>query len=992
MFRKSLILVLFVLMLGSLSAQSFLTKLNPFPNQQSSPDTVKILAVMVNFQEDKDDATFGNGKFGTIYSKNYGTSIIDPLPHDRSYFESHFLFVKNYFNKVSKGKLFISYTVLPDTFSVSKTMRNYSPPSSSSDFTPLGEFASEVWSKADQLYPGFNFSDYNLFTILHAGVGRDISLPGSLGNERDLPSLYLSTKALQKIYGESFQGFSVSGGNFHINNSIIIPETESRELSSLGSTLLFEISINGLLAASVASHLGLPDLFDTKTGLSAIGRFGLMDGQSIFAYNGIFPPEPSAWEKIYLGWEEPVEIQSLPGLFNLFVTANSAASATDETIFKIPINSSEYFLLENRIRDTKSDGAKITYIVNGQTFTKTFLKDTTGFQSYAIDSVDGVITDVDEFDWALPGNGIVIWHIDENVINDKILQNEINADKDHRGVDVEEADGIQDIGEQFTTIFGDVVIGEGSFEDFWYNGNPAVLYENKFTKDSRPSTNSNSGANSLISITDFSEISNRMTVKLAFGDSIIKKIFARKTDLPNTENIKLTQLSAVDKFCVISNGDLYLYNLGGVFEKSITNFTAFKPLVISLSNQHYVLGATGSKLNLYNFNSDTLNSIISTELPNNEEVSSSPIFSGNQIIVPVKSGKLFQYILTDSLRYSAAIITPATDKIVKAVFDSSGSFYNFITGSKYYENGNEILAVDDMKDLVVSRNSAGEYISTILVGTNRLYSFNSKKGLLSDLIFSSEDTIHSLSTGDLRNDGNNYLVFASGLKVQAINNLGASAENFPFSDPLEIGFIGTPLIADFFGDSKAEVIAYTKDGRIFAIDGGTGKVVDGFPISIGDELSSVPVLFLFDGKLSIAAISKKNNFAAWQIGVNTGKQYWSQENGNGYNQSFVDAASTTNTVNQFFPVNRAYNYPNPVYEGTTFIRYYVNEDSKINIKIFDLAGDFVAELNDNAYGGFDNETKWDVGNIQSGIYLARVEAVSASGKTESKVIKIAVIK
>ena len=50
----------------------------------------------------------------------------------------------------------------------------------------------------------------------------------------------------------------------------------------------------------------------------------------------------------------------------------------------------------------------------------------------------------------------------------KLAENQINTDKNNRGVDVEEADGIQDIGEQFTTIFGDVVIGEGSSEDFWF--------------------------------------------------------------------------------------------------------------------------------------------------------------------------------------------------------------------------------------------------------------------------------------------------------------------------------------------------------------------------------------------------------------------------------------------------------------------------------------------------------------------------------------------
>ena len=171
-------------------------------------DTVKILAVMVNFQEDRDGATFGNGKFGSIYSQNYGNDILDPLPHDRDYFESHLTFVKNYYQKVSNGKVDVQFTILPDTFSVTKTMRNYSPAPGSDDFTPMGQFAEEVWTKADAMYPGLTFSDYNLFVIFHAGVGRDISLPGSLGNERDLPSVYLGENSLKNIFGSDFDGFT----------------------------------------------------------------------------------------------------------------------------------------------------------------------------------------------------------------------------------------------------------------------------------------------------------------------------------------------------------------------------------------------------------------------------------------------------------------------------------------------------------------------------------------------------------------------------------------------------------------------------------------------------------------------------------------------------------------------------------------------------------------------------------------------------------------
>src|SRR5690606_32441181 len=112
--------------LGSISAQSFLGKIN---SSKNNPDQVtaqtgtrRILAVMVEFQEDRDGTTFGNGKFGTVYSSSYGNEIIDPLPHDKEYFDAHLEFAVNYYNKVSKGKLNLEYTVLPEIITVSQTM------------------------------------------------------------------------------------------------------------------------------------------------------------------------------------------------------------------------------------------------------------------------------------------------------------------------------------------------------------------------------------------------------------------------------------------------------------------------------------------------------------------------------------------------------------------------------------------------------------------------------------------------------------------------------------------------------------------------------------------------------------------------------------------------------------------------------------------------------------------------------------------------------
>ena len=994
---------------AGLYAQNFVSKINSFPNQSaqiSSNDTVKILAVMVNFQEDRDGTTFGNGKFESIYSKDYGSRILDPLPHDKSYFESHLTFVKNYFNKISNGKVNIQFTVLPDTFSVSQTMRNYAPPPNSNDFSPLAQFSEEVWTKADQMNPGFNFSDYNLFLIFHAGVGRDISLPGSLGNERDLPSVYLNENTLKNIYGLNFNGFPVSNGAFRITNSLIIPETESRELESLTGTVLFQITINGLLSASVASHLGLPDLFDTETGLSAIGRFGLMDGQAIFAYNGVFPPEPSVWEKVFLGWAEPIEIS--PGNYDVNLVTNLIASPSDTVILKVPLNSTEYYLIENRQRDAFKDGSKITLVSNGNIITKTFPKDTTGFHSFNTDSLYGVILDVDEYDWALPGSGILIWHIDNKIINEKIADNTINADENNRGVDLEEADGVQDIGKLFTTIFGDVVVGEGTDQDLWYSGNKATLYKNKFSQNTRPDTKTNSGANSLITIEGFSPIANKMSFKVEYGDSVVKPFF--NYVLPASADLRfLTEVNSGNDiiFGIQSSSSLILADEKGILS-TINYFSFRKPAAIVDSNKVYIIGVTNdlqinkSKINYLEINNGNLSE---GYFEIDKIITTAPLIRKNsvddlELLVGTDDGEILIYDLysiyqgkpiTNSEKFLSSdlsLVKLSADKSNIAAIGmskSEPSYYFYFNDTSLKFSGTRLY------NLISTLDYKGNFISVVSTSAME-YVIISNDKIITRINTNSFSSLYNYSFGDIKNDGNNYLIISDGNKLYSYNLAGGNADNFPQQITNNDLFSSIPLVADIEGDSKSEIIAITKNGNVFAYDGGTGKLVNGFPISFGVTLKTQPVMFQKNGLIGLAGIDESNKFQSWFISSSVSRIDWSEENGNSQNTSFMPVAKSSNIINQFFPTNRAYNYPNPVYGGQTAIRYYVNEDSKINIKIFDLAGSFVAELHNDAIGGTDNETIWNVSDIQSGVYLARIEAIGQSGKTESKIIKIAVVK
>jgi hypothetical protein len=990
-----------------LSAQTFKVnfKGQPFANVNTDAiDTVKILSIMVNFQEDRDGATFGNGKFGSIYSADYGITILDPLPHDAQYFEDHLLFVRNYFQKVSNNKLITEFTVLPDTFSVTQTMRNYSPPPGSDDFTPIGNFAVEAWTLADQLYPGFDFSAYDLFTIFHAGVGRDISLPGSIGNERDLPSVYLSEMAFKDIYGESFDGIPVSGGAFNITNSMIMPETESRELQTLSGIFLFEITINGLLCASVGSHLGLPDLFDTETGLSAIGRFGLMDGQGIFAYGGTYPPEPSPWSKIFLGWAEPVTVEL--GNVDVSLVTKLAAEIGDTVILKVPINSSEYYLIENRNRDANDDGSTVTSIVNGNTIINSFAKDTTGYLSFDVDSLAGVILDVDEFDWAVPGSGILIWHIDENIINEKIAANKVNTDKKRRGIDVEEADGVQDIGEEFQTVFGDIVIGEGTEEDLWYSSNTADLYQNLFNKETRPNTRTNTNANSLITIKDFSVIDNRMSFRIEYGDSIVKPLFSTHLQIDSAANgFSVSEYNNSIEYLINSNGRLFAADEVDILYTS-SDFSAIKSASVNIENENQIYGVIDSTLTFRitdgtslfedSVNIGGVNYITSQVVININEQGGYELLYGTM-------GKLYKFRVGSlPAVYPVRIDSIVTEDhfiIEKVSADNDfiaciGTSALEIVPQIYFFKSNEgQLIFEDEKplDLVITKDNEGRNIAIVLTDQDIFYIIR-RNEIISEFQLSPAEGVNSFSITDLKQDGSNYIVINNGNNIEVYNLTGSLADNFPFPDPQGIGFSGTPIAADFEGDSKSEIISVTQDGRIFAIDGGTGKVVQGFPISSGSAIPVTPVLYNVAGKTNLAVLNDQNNLTAWSISSVEGNLYWSEEFGNPQNTSFLDAADNTNRINAFFPPDRAYNYPNPVYEGATNIRYYVSEDSKINIKIFDLAGDFVAELNDDAPGGMDNETVWNVSNIQSGIYLTRIEAVSTSGNSEFAIIKIAVVK
>ncbi len=973
----------------------------------TAPGTLKILTIRVQFQTDNDSRTSGNGQFDLSAATE---RIIDSPPHDSVYVADHFTFAQNYFAKASNGKQSVSATVLGKVITLKKSMKDYAPQPGN---LPLAQMVEEAWKAADSLYPGFQFQQYDMFAIIHAGVGKDIDLRAALGYDptpMDLPSLYFSLDAMKGLFGASYQGVSLTNSAFKIPNTVILPETEVRRIPSVGGDFVLKLGINGLLVASIGSHLGLPDLFDTKTGKSAIGRFGLMDGQSIFSFSGICPPEPSAWEKIYLGWTVPIEVSSSA---SLSVPAVGLYGTGNDTVYKIPISAKEYFLAENRYRDVKGDGQSVTMKWNGQTFSKTFTKDEEYFANANIDSAYGVITDVDELDWSLPGvvnannnylGGILVWHIDESIIRSNLPSNTINANPAKRGVDLEEADGSQDIGQSYD--FGSPASGseDGWPFDYWYLGNSFPLYKNEFSESTTPNSLSNSLAHSLVTLKNFTAQSARMTFDAVIGTTDIQssKVIKRKNvkqnsnDAPtafdlNNDGKKEIVYTSGDSIYVLKDDFTPFFNNGtGLFSKTGGRFqpaplkivsTSSTALVALQGNSILVLSPTDANSDGL---ADTLFSAIHSSAFTTPPVNYSSVQNGqSHILAGDAAGRRIDYYnaapttwLKDSIQYFSSPMAGLS--LSELTTGYSGDSLRTI-GTRSTVNGKSIVGF-------VARSAGANYL-LLNDNTFGLYSFTNPTDQIS-YHHVPENITGAFALYDVNGDGEFDYVIGAGDKLYVFSPNGVILEGFPFKTKDGGAVVGSPVIAKKKGSDDVLIFFGTTNGHLNAVDG-KGKLAAGFPLQTGGIVSSP---LLWNDFLSVA--STDSSLYTWKISglVDTSKIYWKGFLVDESHSNYLTVTVSSNKKSaELLPKKFAYNWPNPVYSGSTNIRYFLGRTATVKIKIVNLAGELVQELNGTNYVGLDNEVPWNITNVQSGIYFAQITA-SGSGEEMSQIVKIAVVK
>lgn len=966
------------------------------------PDTLKVVAILADFQLDEVSQSTGNGKFD-LSNKYLNPStgrdtVIDSPPYDSAYFSDHLQFLKNYFAKASDGKLIITYQLFSNIVHLPNKMQDYSP-QRNENFSKLGNLFTDAWARADSF---INFSQYDpaktAFVIFHAGTGRDIDLTSIYGYDPtpfDLPSVYLGLKNLQELYGSSYNGFQTADG-FNIKNSLIIPSTEVRELNLSSGNFTLELGINGILTASLGSYLGLPDLFNTNTGKTAIGRFGLMDGQSIFSFNGLFPPEPSAWEKVYLGWVNPITISA--GSANLRIkTSSGNTSNTDSTMYKVLINSTEYFLIENRNRDYLNNGQKLFIRNRAFSDANTYTKDIDNFIYFNTSAIGGNITDVEDLDWSLPGlindtikyrGGVLIWHIDENVINANIASNTINNNIDHKGVDLVEAKGAQEIGVTFNSPFGSVT-GDGTIVDYWFNGNhyvPSTIYKNAFTPTSIPNSLSYSLANNGINITDFSAQDTLMTFKVSIGGDFVKSIagFPKFVGIDTSGNAQPIGLP----FTNANNDDIFINanNNGYGYKSNGVSITGTVDGIILPSNGKYILGGKQSanyrsiygigEQSVANSNSNN-NIIVFTEKNFYAGNSSAPPIgssSGQYIYVGINNGSIYKYELTQFG------ITTATrvDSLASPVREFSRApmdTFTYITSNNKFIAAGSLLSIGSNDILTVNNNNEFFINGTKLALNYGIVNINSSPVL-----------------ADINNDGRQEIIFNGDNKIYAINSGGTILENFPvnFNQKITSGV----SVADINNDGIYDLLFTSEAGDLFAY-GTNGKLIQGFPVKAGINSNSTPALVNLNDTLGILSYGRDGYLYAFKTTTvyNESKVLWKNYLKDNFHSNYNTQSNyAAPSYTEKLPKDKVYNWPNPVYDGKTYIRYYINGNAGVvSIKILDLSGELVTSLPSKNVSNADNEVVWDVTNVQSGVYYGVIEA-SVDGTSESKIIKIAVVK
>lgn len=462
---------------------------------EKAPSSLRAVVLLCDFP---DSAFYGRPDRGPEDPATSTQSDFYYTAHDTLYYRHFIGDVADYFAAVSGDQFTLSFDVHRAVLHLPQPMSWYG------DHPDEGEqpllLAADAVAAAD---PAVDFSAYDTVLLIHAGAGEETDILGD--SPAQIYSTYLSPDDFAAAVEDSVlatpylpsDDFPAGEG---VTQVLVLPENEFQDaaggLGRLGSlgVYCFEVGLRlGMLSLSDATPAGRPDS-------QGVGEFDLM-GWGLYVGAGYIPPHPSAFNKLLMGWLRPQEVEpAAGGTWNL---APVEDPSDPQAGARVPINGREYWLLEYRQQDPDGNGIfSFGDDLNGNNIPDFYDADSAfgdGRPTSWFDPTTDTRERLTGAEWDFfmsenparepgvkgAGSGIYIWHVDEGVIQDAFgaSSNLFNAEPARKGVDLEEADGIQDLDTSLPTewrLGGD---------DDSFRGEDAA----RFAPETRPATDTAGG-------------------------------------------------------------------------------------------------------------------------------------------------------------------------------------------------------------------------------------------------------------------------------------------------------------------------------------------------------------------------------------------------------------------------------------------------------------------------------------------------------------------
>jgi len=1004
-------------------------------------DTVHVLVIKAQFQIDSDTNTAGDGHFD--YAGNgqpmyingdwrNGHNLDYEPPHDSLYIHNQMVALRNYYLKISGGRLWIDFEQWPRADTAAYTLPHQM--SFYSDFYNGGEnwgaglyvLLRDAVDAAGNDPGSCSFSTGSgankipkAVMVFHAGSCWQTDPYGA-----DLPSVFLQMDESSPII--------VKAGADTIYEGILDAETQSQDGMVLGS--------QGEIAHEFGHQLGLPDLYDYTMYSVGLGEWELMSYGS-WNMNAYVPPHISAWCKAFLGW---AKLETLKPGADIQVAFKWVADSN--AIVKVPINSHEYYLIENRR----------AWVDPNSAITDSASADSNGARVWR----NGVLVKVNDYDMSLPfdlnAGGLLVWHVDDDLIAQRWADNSLETG-DIKAIYLLEADHVQDLqrwgGSPYSTY--------ASPYDAYYAGN-----NDRLDDGSDPPTVANDGSYTHISISGVTAPAESMSARVKVGWSLpgFPYNLGQTVDW-NSPNYAILGDTTV---LVIPGNDGRIYALmgngQGLFNHDTTLILASNDTVHLLAEFARVNGnifsspAVGDvdkdgkpevfvtsaySLNKgyiwgFSFNSQTVQyysdsgNIYSMKravlLGGFPDSTQGPIFSSPtladingddtlEIMAACDDKKLYAWHhdgrTVSGFPRDLTMETRATPSAAELDSSYPGSEIAILSGDS------RVFAVADSGRFLPGFPALTPWVdwvsaSTAIGDLNRdgspeIVACPKKEIIVLDkqgrIVLGwpvSHDTIAvaSPALGDLDGDGYLEIVVAIGTKLYAYNYNGTLVTGFPKTISDSFNVQSSPVIGDVDDDGLPEIIIGSPDGRIYAFNG-NGTNAAGFPLTAGGKILSTPLLVDLDGDstdIELAVGCDDGHLYAWSIAspVAAPRLSWPMFCGNQAHTGYLNWVPAQHSLPSKSGelINNVYVYPNPARGDKAVIRFYLENSAEVDVKIFSLAGDLVWQSSKTGQALTENEVVWnlkDPKNFASGVYIIRVEA-NDGATSKVKICKAAVIK